>query len=368
MIKILISGYYGFNNIGDESILKAVIDNLQERLTDIDITVLSQNPGSTTEKFGVKAVNRKSPAAIISAVRRCDLLISGGGSLLQDVTSRRSLLYYLFIIRLALLFGRKVLIYSQGIGPINSKRNRKLTASVLKKVSGIVVRDDASKELLTEIGVEGDQIIVTADPVLRVKPVSIDPGRKILEAEGFTAEAGKIVVGFAVRERKPDSPFAEALFDTMERLVNEQNARIVLIPFHFSEDMAFIEEASKRLGDKVFAIRNKYLTDEMLSIIGNMDMLVGVRLHALIHAAIMDVSMIAISYDPKINSFMRSVGMKAMSGVYDFNSEFFLEEFSKTIETGERTRSKVRAHMKELIQRLDSNEEMIKRLMGGKQN
>ena len=109
MHKIFISGYYGFNNIGDESILKAVIDNLRERLTEIEITVLSRNPASTAEKYQVHSVDRKSLSAIISAVKKCDLLISGGGSLLQDVSSKKSIIYYLAIMWIAKLLGKKSL-------------------------------------------------------------------------------------------------------------------------------------------------------------------------------------------------------------------------------------------------------------------
>jgi polysaccharide pyruvyl transferase CsaB len=363
MNKILISGYYGFNNIGDESILKAVVDNLYERLEDIDVTVLSKSPEYTSEKYGVKSVDRKSIKSIIASIKRCDLLISGGGSLLQDATSKRSIIYYLMIIQMALFMRKKVLIYSQGIGPINSKFNRKLTARTLKKVSGIVVRDDSSKELLTEIGIVPERIIVTADPVLRIKPVSASIGMEILQKEGFMPQEGKIKVGFAIRERRSDDAFINELCLAMERLIAEQNAQIVLIPFHYSEDIPVIEELEKRLGDKVFAVKNKYLTEEMLSIIGNMDVLVGVRLHALIHAAIMNVSMIAISYDPKINSFMKSIGMKALCSIYDFNNEFFMEEFERVLQNGEKIKEKVSKNIKELIIKLESNEKMIKELM-----
>ena len=109
MYKILISGYYGFNNIGDESVLRTVIDSLRNSMEDIDITILSHNPKDTSEKYAVHAQPRMSLLKIIKAVKNCDMLISGGGSLLQDVTSRISILYYLFIIRLALLFGKKFL-------------------------------------------------------------------------------------------------------------------------------------------------------------------------------------------------------------------------------------------------------------------
>ena len=103
MYNILISGYYGFNNIGDESILRTVIDNLREKLGDVGITVLSQDPAQTSEKYGVQAAPRMDLKAIFRSVRQCDLLLSGGGSLLQDATSTHSILYYLFI--LVLNFG-----------------------------------------------------------------------------------------------------------------------------------------------------------------------------------------------------------------------------------------------------------------------
>nr|WP_315023336.1 polysaccharide pyruvyl transferase CsaB [uncultured Aminipila sp.] len=363
MYKVLISGYYGFNNIGDESILRAVVDNLQDRLENIEITVLSQDPVSTAEKYGVKSVNRKSIKSIVSAVRKSDLLISGGGSLLQDVTSKKSILYYLIIMWMAQLFRKKIFIYSQGIGPINSTLNRTLTARTLSKVSGIVVRDEASKEFLAEIGVDADKVVVTADPVLRIKRAPLIIGEEILRKEGIKINKEQLTVGFAIRERKLNSEFVDELCIAMERLIQEQNAQIVLIPFHFSEDVSVIEEIENRLGDKVYSIKHKYLTNEMLSIIGNMDLLVGVRLHALIHSAIMNVPMIGISYDPKINSFMKSIGMKAMCSIYDFNNQDFIDEFNKIMQHKEVLKNRVQEKLINLTKALDTNEEMIKKIM-----
>lgn len=363
MYKILISGYYGFNNIGDESILRAVIDNLQDKLDNIEITVLSKDPVTTAEKYGVNSVNRKSIKSIISAVKKCDLLVSGGGSLLQDVTSKKSILYYLIIMWMAQFFRKKIFIYSQGIGPINSTLNRKLTSMTLSKVSGIVVRDEASKEFLAEIGVVSNKVVVTADPVLRIKPVPLLIGQEILRKEGININKEQLTIGFAIRERKLNSEFINELCIAMNRLIEEKNAQIILIPFHFSEDVTVIEEIEKRLGNKVYSIKHKYLTNEMLSIIGNMDLLVGVRLHALIHSAIMNVPMIGISYDPKINSFMKSIGMKAMCSIYDFNNEYFMEEFNNTILNKEDLQKRVQKKLKILTKALDKNEEMIKKIM-----
>ena len=368
MYRILISGYYGFNNIGDESILMAVVSSLREKLDDREITVLSQNPESTAAKYGVKSENRKSVTAVLRALKNCDLLISGGGSLLQDVTSRKSILYYLFIMRAAKFMGKKFFIYSQGIGPIVSKFNSRMTAQVLKKASGIVVRDMSSKELLVKIGVPESSVVVTADPVLRIKKTGLEAGARILEEEGFNNSDGAPVCGFAVKERNLDSGFMHEICAAADRLIKERNCRIVLIPFHFSEDMPAIEMMERYLAergaaDRVCAVKHKYLTEEMLSLIGNMDTLVGVRLHALIHAAIMDVPMIGISYDPKINSFLHSVGMKAMCSIYDFKSEFFMEEYDKTQRERENLKAMVRANVDVLIKKIDTNEEMIKAII-----
>jgi polysaccharide pyruvyl transferase CsaB len=199
MYKILISGYYGFNNIGDEAVLRTVIDNLRNNMDDIDITILSQNPEDTREKYGVHAQPRMSLPKIIKAVKSCDMLISGGGSLLQDTTSKISILYYLFIIRLALLFKKKVFIYSQGIGPINSSFNRALTARFLKRVDGIAVRDEKSAQFLQQIGIPGESINVTADPVLRLEKAELSSGRKILDNIGCTKEPG---FGLSLRCRR----------------------------------------------------------------------------------------------------------------------------------------------------------------------
>ncbi len=370
MYKIVISGYYGFNNIGDESILTAVVSSLREKLPDIEITVLSQNPQSTAEKYGVKSVNRRSAAAVIRAVKNCDLVISGGGSLLQDVTSRKSILYYLFIMRAAKLMRKKFFIYSQGIGPIVSKLNSRLTVKVLRSASGIVVRDISSKELLVKIGVPEKDVVVTADPVLRIKKADLSIGAKILAEEGFQNGDGRTVCGFAIKERRLDSGFLQELCISAKRLIQERNCRILLIPFHFSEDMPAIELMERYLAEEglqqyVCAVKHKYLTEEMLSIIGNTDLLVGVRLHALIHAAIMDVPMIGISYDPKINSFLHSVGMKAMCSIYDFKNEFFMEEYDKTQANREALLAMVRKSVDMLIEKLDTNEEMIRAIIAG---
>ena len=363
MYKILISGYYGFNNIGDESILRTVIDNLREKLPGAEITVLSQDPAATMDKYQVNAAPRMSLRSIFRCVVQCDLLLSGGGSLLQDATSGRSILYYLFILKLAQLLGKKTFIYSQGIGPINSPRNRRLTARILKKASGIVVRDSRSRDLLIDIGVPEDRIHVTADPVIRVKKADPAIGLEILRQEGCPRNPERLTVGWAVKARKPDPAFFEEIRKAILWLREEYNADSVLIPFFHSEDVAVCETIANALPGQVGCLRQKYLSEETLSIIGNMDVLVGIRLHSLIYAAVMGIPMIGISYDPKVDSFLSSIEQPTMCAVEDFSCRRFQTTFRETMARREQIRTSTERCLNTLITKLDRNEELIREIM-----
>lgn len=363
MYNILISGYYGFNNIGDESILRTVIDNLREKLPQTDITVLSQSPAQTSEKYGVKAAARMDPWAILRSVRQCDMLISGGGSLLQDATSSRSILYYLFLLRLAQLMRKRTFIYSQGIGPITSPRNRRYTAKVLRKADGIVVRDSKSRSLLLELGVPDRLIHVTADPVIRVKAPDAALGEKILESEGCPRHTGQLTVGWAVRARKPNKAFLEEVRRSIVWLREEWGAQSVLIPFFYDEDLCVCKSIAGDLDGKAGCLQNKYLSEETLSIIGCMDVLVGVRLHSLIYSAIMGVPMIGVSYDPKVDSFLSSIGQPTPFTVEDFSLEKFKEAFRQTMDHREEIRRTTAQHLDSLRAKLDRNEDLIKAIM-----
>ena len=364
MYNILISGYYGFDNIGDESILRTLITILREKIPDCSLTVLSHNPASTREKYGVEAVERMSPGAILRAVRQCDMLISGGGSLLQDVTSSKSIHYYLFIIRLAKLLGKKVFIYSQGIGPIDHAFNRRATARALKKADGIVVRDERSAKLLEQIGLPQERIVITADPVIRMKRPDRTVGREILARAGIKKD-GRLTVGWAIREKNRDSTFVREITECIRWLRENYDAESVLIPFHYEEDREVCSVIAERTNGAAKCLSEKYLSEDMLSIIGNMDVLVGVRLHSMIYAAIMGVPIIGVSYDPKCTAFLNSVGLDSLSTRETFSAEAFKAEFARVLETGKEQTAAVAENMRRLQKKLDTNEEMIRDIMEG---
>ena len=274
--------------------------------------------------------------------------------------SSKSILYYLLLINLALFMRKKVFIYSQGIGPINDEKNRRRTAKALQKVHGIIVRDEGSRALLQEIGLPPEKVIVTADPVLRIERPGLGKGRQILEEEGCGRTEGRPVIGWAVKERDPNSAFAAEVEKCIRWLAQTYNAQCVLIPFHYVEDLNIAVQLADRLQhEDVGCVRKKHLSDEMLSIIGNMDFLVGVRLHSLIYAAVMDVPMLGISYDPKVEAFLHSVEQKSVSTTKDFTLEAFQAAFETAWQERDRLRKTVALRRDALQAKLSTNENLI---------
>ena len=122
MAKIAISGYYGFKNFGDEAILSVLVNHLKS-LQNTDITVFSSDVEYTEKTYGVKVVKRFCLKNVLKTIKDCDVLVSGGGSLLQDVTSLKSLIYYAFIIAMGLFFNKKVNILNNSTQEKNSLKS-----------------------------------------------------------------------------------------------------------------------------------------------------------------------------------------------------------------------------------------------------
>ncbi|MBQ3444621.1 MAG: polysaccharide pyruvyl transferase family protein, partial [Selenomonadaceae bacterium] len=214
-MKIVVSGYYGSKNGGDEAMLSAMLEVLREGVEDLSVTVISLNPEYTKRRHNVDAVPWLDLWTIIKRIRAADLLISGGGSLLQNVTSGRSLYYYLTIIFFALAFGRRVMLYAQGIGPIRGVLAHKLTNFILNRVDLITVRDRGSLEELSRLKITRPKIYCTADPVLAIKPVPLDIGREILSRH--VDNPGGRFIGVASRHWLDWAKFQRELAAALDR-------------------------------------------------------------------------------------------------------------------------------------------------------
>jgi len=364
--NLLISGYYGFGNIGDEAILDTMLKRIQSAVPEAQITVLSANPERTQSLYGINAVKRAHPLKVFSAVLKCDTLISGGGSLIQDVTGRLSIHYYLMILLMASLLRKRVMVYSQGIGPIQKPLNRFLTKWILNRADVITVREENSKTDLIQMGIRPERLFVTADPVIDMKCPGKALGEDILREAGLDLQAPLKRIAFALRSKDfRDQPSYSALCGVVESLL-EQQCAVILLPFHFSEDLEVIQRLKEKFGGRVQTLMERHSIQEILSVIHTMDLLVGVRLHALIFSAVAGTPLIALSYDPKIDYFMKAIGQSTFGAVKDFKSEQLVQGIMDKLDKTEADRADLISAVEALKSRLDINERELVKLLGGK--
>jgi len=309
MPKVVISGYYGFHNSGDEAILHAMLQALRGVIPGLEVTVLSREPGYTAREFGVRSVSRDNPWRVFKALREADMLISGGGGLLQDVTSPQSIIYYLGVVAMARLLGKPVFFYAQGIGPVRTAVGRLSVRLVANHVNVITVRDPDSKSELADMGVKRPQIHVTADPVLGLEPFLTDSnkGKEILSLLGVGSGP---VAGISVIQWKGLSGYKEAVARVADDLT-EEGWQVLLIPMHCPVDIDACREVAALMREKPFLLGSETKYKELLAVAANLDLAVGMRLHFLIFSAIFGVPVVGISYDPKVNRFLQSLGLPA---------------------------------------------------------
>ncbi|RUL53199.1 polysaccharide pyruvyl transferase CsaB [Lysinibacillus antri] len=293
-MHVVLSGYYGFDNVGDEAILFSIIHALRKCQENIEITVLSNNPPETEKTYGVKAVNRWKLKEIRDALKNADGLISGGGSLLQDQTGMKSIPYYTGIMQIAKMCKKPVFVYAQGMGPINSGISKWITRAALNKVDRITVRDEDSKALLTTIGVK-QPVSIVPDPVIGLDHSSF-------HSEWLESNVTKPYIAVSVRDWPTAVPYKEKIAQALDELVRKGET-VLFVPMHGEHDAKSSREVASLMKEMSMVSPADLSLEEKITIIGGARLLIGMRLHSLIFSAIYYTPFIAISYDPKIDAF-----------------------------------------------------------------
>ncbi|MBR4400946.1 MAG: polysaccharide pyruvyl transferase CsaB [Synergistes sp.] len=157
VFDVLLTGYYGFGNFGDELLAEASKEILVRCGTDPDrIALLSADPAESERKFGVKAFDRWKLSEVIKACRQSRILLLGGGGLFQDSTSLRSCVYYWAVILIARICGMTVFAAGQSVGPLRSRLAFIITRHALSLCSKISVRDEPSMKLIEKLGLKAE--------------------------------------------------------------------------------------------------------------------------------------------------------------------------------------------------------------------
>ena len=361
MADIIISGYYGLGNSGDEALLKSIVDNLRALDPNVSITALSGDAEYTRRTYGIDTVNRFNPFAVIWTLMRGKLLISGGGSLIQDATSTKSLLYYLTIIGAAKFFGLKVMLYANGLGPISDKNVSKVTR-VLNKVDLITLRENISMNEIHRCKVTKPRVEVTADPAFLLSSCSDERADGLIKSFGVE---NKPLVAISVREWKNSGESFEDEIAKTADMLSRDGYFPLFFPMQFSRDL----EISRRIAKKMeypSAIADRELqVSDMLGIIGRCRMVIGMRLHVLIFASSVNVPMLGLIYDPKIRGTMEYMNQHSYIEVENVTSEALYAMARECLANGDAIRRRLSEENAVLRAKAAKNAEMALELLKG---
>ena len=312
IFDIVLSGYYGYENSGDDALLKAIVDSVRKEDPGAKILVLSKKPAQTMEihrHHDVFSINRYDVYAILKHMKRARLFVYGGGSLIQDITSTQSLVYYTWLLRLAKFFGLRLMIYGNGIGPVIKKSNVRRAKKALSSCGYISLRDPESMQVIQDLGLDLAKVPVklSVDPVFAIDACSPEITADILEKEGMAQSAQPDVQYFGVscrtwRYNEPN--FISKMASTIEEKSRQYNLIPVYIPMHPSDYNILREIAAKAAVDRYIMLSKIYEVEQLMGICGSLRFVLAMRLHALIYAVAMGVPIIGLSYDPKVSNFV----------------------------------------------------------------
>jgi len=310
MNKILVSGYYGFDNFGDETVLKILLDKLSNDI----VTVISSNPKKTILKHRVNSIKTFDILNIIKEILNSDIVISGGGSLLQDVTSFKSLLYYIWIINTALFFRKKVIIFAQGIGPLNNFFSKFLVKNALKKCEIVTVRDDKSLFLLRGWGISKTELV--CDPLF-----DLPNTHNLKKTSNF--------LGVQLRDFKTVS--LGFLHKLAEQICKEfPDKSIKIYSFQDTLDLnicnkfkLIINSINPNIKTEIIQL-NEY--QDLAKSISELDYLIAMRFHACLLAIKCGVKTLAISYDDKVEKLANEAQIPQITMLQNDNYDLLFKK------------------------------------------
>jgi polysaccharide pyruvyl transferase CsaB len=362
-MKIVIAGNYGVQNLGDEMILKGLLQTLRNIMPLAELTVLSGDPTETNRTYQIDSVE-KFPAGFRSffknifhknnatskVVKNCDYFILGGGGLFGGPKRRANLIWGIQAM-MANFYRRKVIMYGQSIGPINKFIDQFLIKKLFKKAKLIIVRDNSSKDRLKKFGIK-NKIHVYPDLAFRFK------------IEENSQQRGKRLI-VALRQMENLSPdFKESISSFLNWLINEHKWNITFITFQkgVESDASLHESIMEMITDKSYMeLIDEHDFEKIIKAYLESEMVLGMRLHSLISAIKTNTPFIAINYAPKVKDLLEFSGLEDhFINLDEITLEKLQDEFSKIIVNKEEIIEQLKQYNEKAKTSHEEMEELLK--------
>mgnify|MGYP001436844570 FL=1 len=229
-------------------------------------------------------LERDSFFSVLQAIKSSDYILVGGGSLLQDVTSFRSLLYYFSLLRWAQLWNKKVIFYRVGLGPLIRRESRFLVSRLLRKSSLSIFRDEESLSLALELG--------SASPFLGADPLFSWKGK---EKKGKGEKIALFIRSFP-EEKK------EALCRAFLQFSEVEGENLEVVAFHPEKDEKMAQDVAQYLRCPCVILSQ---FSQIIPYFEKLKTIFTLRLHPAILATLLDIPWFALDLDPKIRAFSK---------------------------------------------------------------
>ncbi|MBS1709043.1 MAG: polysaccharide pyruvyl transferase CsaB [Armatimonadetes bacterium] len=352
----MIAGYFGCGNLGDDAILLGFLEGIKD--LPHQVTLLSGAPEETYRNYKVPSVPRRDQKLCADAIQKCDALVFAGGSIFQDVSSIGSPMYYGGLIKKAKDLGKKVILLSQGVGPLNNLVGRTVSTQAFNRADIIAVRDPASVALLRKLGVK-TRIELTADLAFLIPP-------PLARSEPNSFGVGSMrTVGLAPR------PFGKKndvvlLFGELARLLYKGNMMPVFMEMDRNEDGPLIREIAKQHGGKMPDLTRLQTPMDVQQRMMRMDSLLAMRLHAGILATTVGVPPFMLSYDPKVTAFAKLLQLHEAPVMENVNAQRVFDQFMKFQQDREKNVRVLEFQRAELMKLAEKNIEVLEMALGAR--
>ena len=356
MARLLLAGYFGAGNLGDDAILMGFVKGLEG--TKHETRVVAGSPERLMRNLGLTGVPKLDMNAVKNAIGECDALVFPGGSIFQDVTSVRSVAYYAGMVKEAKKAGKKVIMLGQGVGPLNRFLGRRLAAQAFGSADVIAVRDPDSVNALKSLGTRVTPRVTADCAFLLPEPHMADNSTSF-------GVAGMKTVGLSARPWGRDkNKTVVKVFGDLVKMMSENGFVPVMVPMDETEDTAIVNAISKVHGGKVPELKGITTPVQLQQRLARMESVIAMRLHAGILAASVGVPPYMVAYDPKVTAFANVLGYSAPPSMQGITAERIFNGFQTFIKDRDRAAEALVRKREELRKAAMGNIDLLRSALG----
>ena len=320
--KILVYGWFGENNVGDELLLDSMIYMINQNINNAEINVIASKPKevkknhkginciSTTINLSIKSLIKNiiyNPFKTLYNIIVSDVLIVAGGGAISD-WNPSSTKDMFFLINVFNKLKKKICLLGIGAGPINKKESYTRFKKVLEKANYITVRDEYSFNELKKIGLKN--VKITNDLVFNY-PV------KTSEHVHTVKKIGLVLAPVCIDKKEKFLKFIEEIRKIIKSLKKEYD--ISIIPFQSDYDSVLINNLKDIDGINIYDCEKSY--NNLIDIFNEQDLIIGMRFHSIVLSLMMNKYIIPIVYHPKNYELIREFELeKYISSIGDGKS------------------------------------------------